>query len=306
MSQNTEVENATLFREVPLIETVARTFASIIRESLTTAEMELVNSRNAIEQDKKVCHSHDFCDPNMLMLDAFRICGMTEEPDQFSEADLIVWNQAWEVAIENKFWVGAKFLGELPIETVRDDVIAVLQKYGWIVTQRGTIQRTYGSAFGAKVATVRLVEHDGPDFHSCLNAMFMSEQRNILSTTFIAFRNMDTQSDIVGLVVAFAEKVNAIVNDSYGEKVSRSGSLYLDLLKEGRAKVEPFNEAYAKFFMRRPPIDLSKIQDGLNRFIAEGSPEFASPVLVSRELVAEYLDDANHSSCHCDSSGTCK
>ena len=55
----------------------------------------------------------------------------------------------------------------------------------------------------------------------------------------------------------------------------------VDLVKKVLAnggKLEQFNSAYAKIFIRRPVQKQSK--DALNCFFQEGAPEFSNPTLV--------------------------
>ena len=54
---------------------------------------EVVN-RNRLESDKKICHSHDFCDANMVMEDAFKSLFGKDSGDD----DIHLINAAWDEA----------------------------------------------------------------------------------------------------------------------------------------------------------------------------------------------------------------
>jgi len=80
--------------------TVADTFAALLRRYLTPEQFEAVRWRNAAEDSPGVCHSHDFCDANMVMAEAMQRHGFDVESDQWAENDsaLATWNAAWDDA----------------------------------------------------------------------------------------------------------------------------------------------------------------------------------------------------------------
>ncbi len=85
-------------------EAVAKTFARIVRESFDKDQMVEVNARNATPEYESCCATHDFCDANELMAEAFvEILG--RDPEVCDEADCLVWNKAWTLAKENGFYV---------------------------------------------------------------------------------------------------------------------------------------------------------------------------------------------------------
>ena len=55
---------------------LAREFSRLLREQLTAQEVEQAQKLNAIEAtsnpDYECCHSHDFCDANMVMDEAVK------------------------------------------------------------------------------------------------------------------------------------------------------------------------------------------------------------------------------------------
>jgi hypothetical protein len=78
---------------------LAKAFAEELNSVLTAEQMDLVNDRNAFEKDKSVCHSHDVCDANMVMLDAMSLLGIEIGSEGFDD----LFNEAWLIAGSNKF-----------------------------------------------------------------------------------------------------------------------------------------------------------------------------------------------------------
>jgi hypothetical protein len=81
---------------------LAREFGTLIQGALTVRQFRDVVDLNKTEPaDSNVCHSHDFCDANMCMLEAFQnVFGrepgiLTGEDD---ETDTRLWNDAWAIA----------------------------------------------------------------------------------------------------------------------------------------------------------------------------------------------------------------
>lgn len=73
---------------------LAKAFSEELGRVLTAEQMDEVNRLNATETNKSICHSHDFCDANQVMLDA--LGGENEGQD-----DLIT--QAWDIAKNAEF-----------------------------------------------------------------------------------------------------------------------------------------------------------------------------------------------------------
>ena len=89
---------------------VAFEFSEVLRNWLTLEEMDEVILRNANEyKDSDVCASHDFCDANMAMAEAFDNLGLTttadiedcESTEWIAAQDL--WNTAWTIAKISSF-----------------------------------------------------------------------------------------------------------------------------------------------------------------------------------------------------------
>lgn len=83
-------------------ERLAAAFIECIREVMEDDELREIDRRNAAEEDRLVCHTHDFCDANVYMEEAFSRT-FHYAPDVSSEEDAAVWNDAWNLAIEWRF-----------------------------------------------------------------------------------------------------------------------------------------------------------------------------------------------------------
>ena len=82
---------------IPAPATLARSFCAELRKTLTAAQLAVVLRRNASpDRDPSVCHSHDFCDANEVMLAATKKCRMRF--DFNSDAHSVLWKAAWRMA----------------------------------------------------------------------------------------------------------------------------------------------------------------------------------------------------------------
>ena len=65
----------------PIADSLAMEFCDELRATLTPEQMEQAAALNAAETHPNVCHSHDFCDANMVMHEVLVRYGMdaTEE-----------------------------------------------------------------------------------------------------------------------------------------------------------------------------------------------------------------------------------
>lgn len=81
---------------------LANQFILVLSEWLSADELAEVNRRNAAESMIDVCHSHDFCDANVAMDEAFRaVVGRSVDGD--NEDDCRLWNEAWDIAKKQSF-----------------------------------------------------------------------------------------------------------------------------------------------------------------------------------------------------------
>ena len=68
----------------PTAETLAHEFSEGLRRYLSPAQMREVVERNRLEMTLGVCHSHDFCDANMVLYEAFLRHGLDPLSDECS------------------------------------------------------------------------------------------------------------------------------------------------------------------------------------------------------------------------------
>ena len=85
-----------------MTEQLAKEFSKVLSEWLTADQMREVIARNAVEPNDQICASHDFCDANMAMLEAFERCGLGEA-DPSDDATLNLWNRVWDLAKATEF-----------------------------------------------------------------------------------------------------------------------------------------------------------------------------------------------------------
>ncbi|GIL13717.1 MAG: hypothetical protein BroJett038_24370 [Chloroflexota bacterium] len=82
---------------------LAMEFCRILGETLNAEQIAEVVRRNAEEVDSNVCHSHDFCDANVVMHAAFGSFGVDpmasgENDEGMSDEVIALWNAAWDMA----------------------------------------------------------------------------------------------------------------------------------------------------------------------------------------------------------------
>lgn len=83
---------------------IAGAFVALLRRDLTPTQWAEMRERNATpDYAAGACASHDYCDANMIMLEACETLGVPTvldftdgEPDH--EKACQVWNAAWEIA----------------------------------------------------------------------------------------------------------------------------------------------------------------------------------------------------------------
>lgn len=72
-------------------------FSELLRDLLGSDKIREIVRLNRAETVKGVCHTHDFCDANQVMLDAL-------EALKFPIDDNGLINEAWSDANHNRFW----------------------------------------------------------------------------------------------------------------------------------------------------------------------------------------------------------
>lgn len=81
----------------PTAEAIGDKFAAVLAEWLSPEHLARVRELNRAEQNPGVCHSHDYCDANMAMLEAFESFGI--EVDVQDDEQRALWGRAWDHAI---------------------------------------------------------------------------------------------------------------------------------------------------------------------------------------------------------------
>lgn len=86
---------------------VAVVFSNKLKEVMTDENMAEIVKRNHTERIDQICHSHDFCDANMLMADAIK--DSVEGWESMSaSAYTEIWNTAWDIAKQKNFYTEEK------------------------------------------------------------------------------------------------------------------------------------------------------------------------------------------------------
>ena len=81
---------------------LADEFAETLHGCLTAWEWLEMCRRNAAETSRNICHSHDFCDANIIMHVCWLELGLPEL-DGDSETHTDFWNAAWDLAAKDYF-----------------------------------------------------------------------------------------------------------------------------------------------------------------------------------------------------------
>lgn len=101
---------------MPKVDALAKQFSKVLRGWLGAKKMKTVIARNHAEQEPGICHSHDFCDANMAMDQAFRDLGVHGMPDGHGDDAMTnAWNAAWDLAKSHNFYEGQ-------LESTRDRI----------------------------------------------------------------------------------------------------------------------------------------------------------------------------------------
>lgn len=93
--------------QIPTVETLAREFAKVLLEDIGAPSLRMASLLNLREPDKDVCHTHDFCDSNQSMIDAYaRLTGIpAAEVDVCTDPFVTVANAAWSLAKSKVFFL---------------------------------------------------------------------------------------------------------------------------------------------------------------------------------------------------------
>lgn len=103
------------------IEALARAFARRLREEIGEDDLRAVVARNRASGDPNGCASHDFCDANMPMAEAFEEV-LGADPEEPDDCDPALWDAAWDRAKAADFWLD-------PVTTPADDMRALAERF---------------------------------------------------------------------------------------------------------------------------------------------------------------------------------
>ncbi len=85
-----------------LIENLGGKFSEIIKKWLTKEQVVEVVDKNSTPEYKECCATHEYCDPNQAMIDAFNLV-VGRDIDPHSDSDTLLINEAWDLARVNDF-----------------------------------------------------------------------------------------------------------------------------------------------------------------------------------------------------------
>ena len=82
---------------------LAGAFTDVLQDWLTPAQFEAMRARNRRHRGTTTCASHDDCDANMAMIEAFQTTfgaepRLADQDDGAEGPDIALWNAAWSLA----------------------------------------------------------------------------------------------------------------------------------------------------------------------------------------------------------------
>jgi len=89
----------------PTVETLALEFSQGLHAYMTPEQMKTVVERNRCEARSGICHSHDFCDANMILYEVFMKYGMNPADEGGMDRHGDLWDQAWSLAKSREFQI---------------------------------------------------------------------------------------------------------------------------------------------------------------------------------------------------------
>jgi hypothetical protein len=87
------------------LETLAQNFSTLLLKELGQLQLMTVIELNTLEPDPNICHSHDFTDANMVMLEAWLLTHPDTPFDLHNDAHCQHWTAAWSLAKQQQFGV---------------------------------------------------------------------------------------------------------------------------------------------------------------------------------------------------------
>jgi len=80
------------------VETLAREFGKALRSLVSAEDMQEIILRNRNESRSGICHSHDFCDANVVLHEVFLAHGMDIADEGGRDRWGTLWVDAWNLA----------------------------------------------------------------------------------------------------------------------------------------------------------------------------------------------------------------
>lgn len=169
-------------------EQVAKEFSKVLATWLSVEEMAEIVELTKKETDPMICHTGDYCDSNMAMHAAMVNLGVLAEDDEsdFDEPFMKLFNDSWDLAKKNLFYVGAP--------TTTEEILAYLKaKYEEV--SFGSISKVEASVDDEEAAEI-LIFIDSEDmtivnplFSSCGRFQVNAEQYGITEQDAILINN---------------------------------------------------------------------------------------------------------------------
>ncbi|MGA7178149.1 MAG: hypothetical protein WBX11_00985 [Thiobacillaceae bacterium] len=118
--------------DVVTVELLAKEFCEALKLQLTEDELREAVRRNRSEADPRICHTHDFCDTNMVLHAVF----MRHDMDIADEGGLARWGCLW-----HETWNKAKSAEFGSTEMANKAVISNVRTTGESMIKKGDIVR---------------------------------------------------------------------------------------------------------------------------------------------------------------------
>lgn len=87
------------------VELLAKEFSEVLKSRLSSDEMREVLHRNRTEANPSICHSHDFCDTNMVLHEVLMRRGMDIADEGGHDRWGGLWDDVWNKAKSAEFWM---------------------------------------------------------------------------------------------------------------------------------------------------------------------------------------------------------
>ena len=88
----------------PTPESLAREFSDALKGLLLPEEIREIVERNREETNSRICHTHDFCDANVVLFDVFMKHGMDIADEGGRDRWGKLWDESWQMAKASDFW----------------------------------------------------------------------------------------------------------------------------------------------------------------------------------------------------------